>query len=369
MTEKTLSQRLPVGDPRNKVEFLADEFEATAAELLRRLTLLEGASSGSDVDPHAFSNNLLRNAGFVGAIDAAVNGGSDRWNQPYGTKDNNDSLSITGQVALQTSPNWGGEVPIGGSGTFRYDHWSFNTTEGALRYNAFNYKQVLFQVFRVPAVSRDALQTTSCYLRLMSGGGTERTRFGIVKLDENFKATGYVASKIAHGQGTHQEFDVWLNDIDLASTGCTHFAFFVERLDVKTYNMSSYILGAGVYCGGEPDFIPEIANTHIDFDDQQFIKIATGVNAADIKDNASFPLPAMLYPNGASKHLLVHVVEQGIPRNNFPSLITMTQQGDQFVLSGVSPAADTSIKYDIEAYYTKSVNKIHYYDMPDYVAA
>ncbi|MGR5142059.1 hypothetical protein ACQKPX_10320 [Photobacterium sp. DNB23_23_1] len=37
MTEKTLKERLPVGSPRNKVEYLAEEFEKTANDLYGRL--------------------------------------------------------------------------------------------------------------------------------------------------------------------------------------------------------------------------------------------------------------------------------------------------------------------------------------------
>lgn len=369
MTEKTLSQRLPVGDPRNKVEFLADEFEKTAADLYRMLQEIGGNVKVRD--PHVFGGNLLKNAGFLGAIDGSLNTGDSRWGRPYATHSNNDSISFLQQIAAPVCPNWGGEVkskdgqPCSASFESSMAH---NQTQGALEYSSHLYEQVLFQVFRLPSQNITTLKKVSCYVRLMSGGAYERTRFGIVKLDENLKAVGYVASKIVTAQGTFTEFDSWLDDVDLLSTGYQNFAFFVERLDHMEHQ-KSFIMGAGASFEGTP-FIPEIAHTHIDFDDQKFFKIAAGIKASDFVENMVIPLPSFDCPNGVNNHITVNIVDETRATTALSPNITMTVTDGGLLLTNVTGGyvGDVNKVFDVEGFYTKYINKIHYFEMPDYVA-
>lgn len=73
MTEKTLSQRLPVGDPRNKVEFLADEFEKVAADLYARLNASQGQAPKKPLVSAVSNGDFVGNMGkeiFVGAASS-----------------------------------------------------------------------------------------------------------------------------------------------------------------------------------------------------------------------------------------------------------------------------------------------------------
>ncbi|MGF1874902.1 hypothetical protein L4D77_06145 [Photobacterium frigidiphilum] len=369
MTEKTLSQRLPVGAARNKVEFLADEFEKTAADLYQLISDIGG--NNKTRDPHVFGGNLLKNAGFLGAIDGQNNYGN-RWGRPYATHENNDSISFLQQIAAPVCPNWGGEVrAVNGqpcAANFESHMWN-SITGGALEYGSHLYQQVLFQVFRLPCIDNDKLKKMSCYVRLMSGGGNERTRFGIVQLDENMKAVGYVASKIVSGQGTHNKFDEWLDDIDLSMTACPNFAFFVERLD-HMLPQKSFIYGAGLSLEGTP-FIPEIAHTHIDFDDQKFFKITSGIKASDFVENMVIPFPSFDCPNGVNNHITVNVVDETRATTALSPDITMKVTDSGLLLTNVTGGyvGDVNKVFDVEGFYTKYINKIHYFDMPDYVAA
>ncbi len=60
MTGKTLREQLPVGDPRNKVEFLADELENRSAELLKLLGETGGIRSW--INNGAFLDNISNKA-------------------------------------------------------------------------------------------------------------------------------------------------------------------------------------------------------------------------------------------------------------------------------------------------------------------
>ncbi|PSU48266.1 hypothetical protein C9J12_11630 [Photobacterium frigidiphilum] len=102
MTEKTLSQRLPVGDPRNKVEFLADEFEKTAADLY---ALINGLSSGSQ--PAAV--NLLKNAGFNENADMQQQGIFLR--SKSGVTPDAMKTTYNGRSSMAIASHWAVEVP------------------------------------------------------------------------------------------------------------------------------------------------------------------------------------------------------------------------------------------------------------------
>ncbi|MGR5144285.1 hypothetical protein ACQKPX_21760 [Photobacterium sp. DNB23_23_1] len=95
MTEKTLKERLPVGSPRNKVEYLADEFERTANELY---SLLENKAI-----------NLLSNPNFSEALPY-YNPHGNTINFATGEKPDLSRDLEYGRGSALLAPYWGVEL-------------------------------------------------------------------------------------------------------------------------------------------------------------------------------------------------------------------------------------------------------------------
>ncbi|WP_146155052.1 hypothetical protein [Photobacterium lipolyticum] len=335
---------------------MAEELDRRLAELLKP----------------AMPKNILRNAAFLAACDG-FKGSLSRWGRPHIDKDNQNSLSYAHSLAAPACPNWNGEAKQLSKPEFRSFSVSENDrfgsrTGGQLQISSGSHNQVLYQIFRAPAATVEALKSTCCYIRLR-GSGYERVRFGLVKLNENYEATGYIASEIIQAEMWTDEYEGWIDNVTLEMGSV--YAFFVERLDVKQAQ-HTFIASAGVYFGVSGE-IPELDTTEIDLDDQLFFKIKTGLTGAEFVENMTFPIPLMNYPHGIEKHLTVNIVETHSTDRVLSKdiLIRANRDTNQLELTNVT-GGSVGIggkEFSVEAYYSKNVNTINYFNMPDYVAA
>ncbi|MGR5080887.1 hypothetical protein [Photobacterium swingsii] len=116
MTGKTLREQLPVGDPRNKVEFLADELENRSAELLKLLGKASGIRSW--VHNGAFLDNITDkvaqleykgdqiNNSVVGSSNQNSCGLGDGW--AFAASSKNDPSVLTGAFSAKRQLYWHG---------------------------------------------------------------------------------------------------------------------------------------------------------------------------------------------------------------------------------------------------------------------
>lgn len=146
MTEKTLSQRLPVGAARNKVEFLADEFEKTAAELYALL--------GSNQPPAV---NLISNAKFSENVELHMHMRYLRSQKTVVDADNNKTIN-NGRSSMMVCADWAVEIEQGLDNVvgFKVEPLSDSTVNysnidkdsGVLSYFANDF--TLYQILTVP---------------------------------------------------------------------------------------------------------------------------------------------------------------------------------------------------------------------------
>ncbi|PSU34672.1 hypothetical protein [Photobacterium lutimaris] len=143
MTEKTLKERLPVGSPRNKVEYLADEFERVANDLYSRL--------------QNKAVNLLANPQFNEIYESQSNVTDfNKMTMTEGQKPSLDLAIRNGRGSMMVSDSWAVELPYAESqeatffNTGRYFSWAdtFDRASGVLECRAKAF--TLYQVATVP---------------------------------------------------------------------------------------------------------------------------------------------------------------------------------------------------------------------------
>lgn len=355
-------ENLPNGAPRNKIEYLADCIDLAKEEAAQ--------SAGSSAPRPA---NLLKNAAFLGVHDQSM---GNRWatNKGYRIADTMNVYSSTGTPA---APFWGVEVipdstkqPVWGTYQVDGDYVAgaddidFSELMGGFAAAWGNgSQQVVFQVFdpqRSYLINHSGLEGNEyhCYLRFISGGATDRIRFGIVELDRNGKATGIIVSKTIQESGAQHHREEWLeiprNKMNPA-VGGQRYAFFVERLDY-TDNGYTVLTGAGVYWGvtGER---PELANTEMT-DNGGFFALPVTVPA---NGEFSFELPSFPMRYEPEQHLIFAITAADHRRaliESRPS--TFAVSGNTVTVSGAS--ADFSVEAKLEVYYSQCVN-IGFYQM------
>jgi len=222
MTEKTLSQRLPVGDPRNKVEFLADEFEKTAADLY---ALIDGLSSGSQ--PAAV--NLLANSQFNENMELEPN-----YRQLIAEAGKTLDLSRTignGRCSMMVAPDWAVEVPTESNSVsgFKIDGLSdgyyeaypdIDKESGVLSYYSPNF--TLYQVVSVP-YNGSAHQALKGRVS-MSGVAGQTVTIGIARLWHDYEGKLKLSQRMGEKVYTFTESDPWLPiTVETDTVGCKRY--------------------------------------------------------------------------------------------------------------------------------------------------
>ncbi|GHA34324.1 hypothetical protein ACFFLZ_06435 [Photobacterium aphoticum] len=99
MTDKTLREQLPQGCARNKIEFLADEFEAKAAELAELIAGL-GSNSGSAPLPKI---SATENGDFTGNMATNIMVGTSE-------VDDVNASALNGRLSLPIGDGWSFEA-------------------------------------------------------------------------------------------------------------------------------------------------------------------------------------------------------------------------------------------------------------------
>ncbi len=355
-------ENLPNGNPRNKIEYLADCIDL-ATEAAQK-----GAASSAPRPA-----NLLKNAAFLGVHDYSV---SNRWatNMGYRAAGGMNVYSSTGTPA---APFWGVEVvpnsnkmPVWGAyqvvGDYVEDQDDIDFSElmgGFAAAWGNGSKQVVFQVFDPQMfylVNHNGHEGNDyrCYLRFISGGATDKIRFGIVELNRDGKATRIVVSKTIQESAVQQHREEWLSIPRFqmnSEIGGQRYAFFVERLE-HTDNGYTVLTGAGVYWGKEGER-PELANTE-QHDQGGFYTLPVTVPA---NGEFSFELPNFPMRYEPEQHLIFAITDAENRLAQIEShTSTFTVSGTTVTVSGAS--GDFTSPCKLEVYYSQCVN-IGFYQM------
>ncbi|EGQ8009181.1 hypothetical protein V8118_000625 [Vibrio parahaemolyticus] len=258
---------LPNGNPRNKIEYLADCIDAA------KVASEENANTSA-----ARPTNLLRNAAFLA---------DDEAHQALWTcvdaRSTNHHLSLCKGVGYPVAPFWCLEVQPSDSGlgdqsrvgaTFRgpiENHDSadmFPDVAKAVMFGTQGIKSVLFQEIDsmgAPESYNDPASLNKdlyCYLRFASGGGEEFIKYGLVELDKHGNATRIIDSKRVQTKGTFIWCEDWLkvSSVNALMNANNRYAFFIERDEAISSSQKTMISGAGVYWGIQGER-PELAKT------------------------------------------------------------------------------------------------------------
>ncbi|MFW8632154.1 hypothetical protein [Vibrio natriegens] len=354
-------ENLPNGNPRNKIEYLADCIDL-ATEAVQK-------SAASSAPRPA---NLLKNAAFLGVHDICM---SNRWatNLGYRVAGSMNAYSSTGTPA---APFWGVEVvpnsnkmPVWGSfqvvGDYVADQDDIDFSELMGGFTAawgHGSQQVVFQVFDPQItylVNHSGHEDNGyrCYLRFI-GGSVDRIRFGIVELNRDGKATKIIASKTIQETEVHKHREEWLTIPDrqmITEVGGQRYAFFVERLE-HTDNGHTILTGAGVYWGKEGER-PELANTE-QHDQGGFYTLPVTVPESG---EFSFELPSFPMRYEPEQHLIFAITDTENRLAQIEShTSTFTVSGTTVTVSGASGNFTSPCK--LEVYYSQCLN-IGFYQM------
>ncbi|HHG3246512.1 TPA: hypothetical protein ACPVXZ_003675 [Vibrio parahaemolyticus] len=352
---------LPNGNPRNKIEYLADCIDDAKAN----------AGSGETVTVRPA--NLLKSAAFLGVHDQSM---SNRWATNMGYRIAGE-MNVYSSTATPAAPFWGVEVvpgsnkqPVWGAyqvpDDYKADQDDIDYSEVMGGFAAAwgnGSKQVVFQVFdpQFPYLifhSGHEDDNYHCYLRFVSGGATDQIRFGVVELNREGKATKIIVSKTIQETEVQKHREEWLtipkHQMNPAVNG-QRYAFFVERLDY-TDNGYTVLTGAGVYWG-KAGLRPELANTE-QSDNGGFFTLPVAVPA---NGEFSFELPSFPMRYEPEQHLIFAITDAGNRRallESRPS--TFTVSGNTVTVSGASGNFTTPCK--LEVYYSQCAN-IGFYQM------
>ena len=234
MTNKTLREQLPQGCARNKIEYLADEFEAKSAELAALIAGL--GSSGA-----APTLNLLSNSHFNENMELAPQITYMR-SLPTGTVDLNRTLD-NGRNAMMVTADWAAEVPHGADNvsgfkvermtdsSYNYFGEALDRDSGILSY--FSNEFTLYQVLTVPMNGYHHRKLKGCFA-LTGAAGMEVT-VGVASLYQDNVGNVHVSRYMGEKTTIFNKTDLFLpvtvesNEIDITSQGSAGLmAFYIK---------------------------------------------------------------------------------------------------------------------------------------------
>ncbi|MCA0937562.1 hypothetical protein LCL85_18640 [Vibrio alginolyticus] len=196
------------------------------------------------------------------------------------------------------------------------------------------------------------------HLRFMSGGGNERIKFGVAKLDMNGDITEIIAQKTVTANGTSTPCEEWLAlpKRSTTVTGQERFAFFAERMDVDQAQYTIFT-GAGVYFGVEGE-IPQLETTPFSEGYGFFQTYATVPEAGG---DISLKLPNVPMEYAPEKHFFYCITLPSGKELVEGRYVSMSRDGDTLTITGLE-SADPNCR--VEGYYSK-INKINYFPFTD----
>ncbi|KHT64570.1 hypothetical protein RJ45_05720 [Photobacterium gaetbulicola] len=224
MTGKTLRERLPVGNPRNKVEFLADEFEKTANDLY---ALLGAGNAAVNLLANPQFNEVYKSSSHVLYIN--------NLNMTAGQKPNLDLTMANGRGSMLVSDSWAVELPYTKDQTAKFYNtgrnftWadSFDRESGVLQYSAEAF--TLYQVATVPF------------------NGLDHN-----KLKARFSLTGWAGTKVRVGIAMIQAGDGQMK-VDYVDAAVREYEFkenipFDNPVTVESEELDLYLHGVSPNC-------------------------------------------------------------------------------------------------------------------------
>ena len=221
MTDKTLRERLPVGNPRNKVEFLADEFERTANDLYSRL--------------QDKAVNLLANPQFNEVYESRSH--AFQVNKMIMTAGQKPSLDLTignGRGSMMVSDSWAVELP-------------FDEGQEALFYNTGRYFSILDSFDRASGVMEYKSKAFTLYqVATVPFNGLDHN-----KLKARFSITGWAGTKVKVGIALIQ---VNGGKMEILQKGAIKEYEFTEHVNndhpvtVESGEQTLYLHGSSPHC-------------------------------------------------------------------------------------------------------------------------
>ncbi|HHX8665511.1 TPA: hypothetical protein ACVO38_000246 [Vibrio alginolyticus] len=364
-------ENLPNGDPRNKIEYLADCIDFAKAE-----------ASGEP------PKNLLVNPDFS-AAELDINWQTDfyaRWTTGSFTYANqSESEMHLGRSFGRPAPfGWGVEVKAASS----YAHSAFYNTIGsevekrdptakaAFFLMGFGDAKVIhFSVFSAPMESEILYNdengetqrkdlSYSAYLKMHDD--TVYHRFGVVELDHNGNFVDYVGKAFSERPEPAKFVHSWLHGLKFKPGGI--YAFFVES-DMNNGGKSCAFTGAGVFLNpDQQNIVPDLTPSLTAKEASRCVESFGRFTKADLIAGVSVDVGRYPMPYGMEKHLIFcncQITETATKAPVSPSTITKT---DYKTVSVVGDTVGTQTHGHLMAYYSKTPVHLNYFNSVNYQA-
>ncbi|MCS0205212.1 CalY family protein [Vibrio sp. HS-50-1] len=368
-------ENLPNGDPRNKIEYLADCIDDAKAA---------SAESASDAPQNLLVNPELSHSG----VDLAMGSPHQlRWlTNAYTYKDQAANQMHLGRSFGRPAPvGWGVEVvPIDGVSDYHsvaysslggdIEKFDYTAKASYLLATGSNSRVLHFSVFSAPfdrelrALNDEGtawVPENQSYSLFFRGEKNTAVRFGLLELDANGDFVGYVAqAQIPAEAGFNQFSQAWLHGIKLQAGGL--YAYFVES-DTSLGEFTSSPVSAGVFLNpDELDTIPDLTPSDTATRRFRLTESFGEFSKADVEAGVHLNVSKFLMPFGMEKHLIFASLK-GTPGyytvQNLPAEVVKTRY-DQVSVRGTVADATTVIM----AYYSESPVHLNYFSSVNYQA-
>ncbi len=329
MSEK-LRDHIPAGDPRNKIEWLADQVEEASTEIYQQIEELAESASGEGGAPAV---NLLNNGSFENMDCAQIRYDQRRWFQHTmfsATRDINDVALGNSNNVIFDATAWAAESLTHDTGLFyawsEYIATNFDANDG-YRSNTellfFNYAETapnaefaLYQVFRAPLRHRDFIDNNPSVIpRYSIHVCGFKANVYLVELDVETRA----ASVIAQGElddpyAMNRVPQLFIHDIELKAGAL--YAFVAATSTVGGSSRTAYTINhAAIYRDDNGEAIPpaQVTASNAPLSSLNSMFELGTFNEAQINGGLTLPLPMRDCPFGAERHFTVGVIRDDAP--------------------------------------------------------
>ncbi|MGR5064671.1 hypothetical protein [Photobacterium sp. DNB22_13_2] len=368
MTDKTLRESLPVGSPRNKVEFLADAMEAAQIELMALIKdALNNQNGNSETIP---TGNLLVNSDFTQSANWLA-GQGDTWigNMSRFTNTDPESCVLSEGTAMpmpfgwcaevnihtgQSSASCGGKVMTAGGEVADYN---FNERANcAFLLNGYSCDAIMYQPFDMPCISSIGMEIpqkkamVSVYYRGFAKGKT--ARFGILELDDDYHYVRIVAEKLVEEESNESRLiKQFIHGVELQAG--KKYAYFIEV--EKLNGLGNSVNETGVFINPEktdrvPALNPNRSLVH------QYGQLAT-FPKADLNTGKAVTSPILPMPCGIGRHLLLQNVDSSLRASLSPMSASMDGHTITLTTTGNVNEDTVNVRY----YYSHIPMKLKFY--------
>ncbi|MCG0020104.1 hypothetical protein [Vibrio parahaemolyticus] len=363
---------LPNGNPRNKIEYLADCIDDVKAE-----------ANGVEAIP-----NLLVNPDFS-AAQLDINWQSAfyaRWTTGAFTYENQSASEMhLGRSFGRPAPfGWGVEV-FAEARHFHAAH--YNTRGGEVEkrdptakatffmMGGDKAKTLHFSVFSAPMETEKVLEIVdgkgvlldlsySVYLKMHDD--TVYHRFGVVELDANGDFVDYVVTSMTAQPKAPDFVHSWIHGVKLKPGGI--YAFFVES-DMNNGRKSTAFTGAGVFLNpSQANVVPDLTPSPVAKDTMRCVDSLGRLTKAELTGGVSVDVGRYSMPFGMEKHLIFCNCQITGTTTEAPySASTITKVNHNTVQVQGDTAGGQSHAH-LMAYYSKTPVHLNYFNSVNYQA-